>query len=585
VSATRLSAARLGIWGCLLVAGTALWGLHARSWDLGRGSPVLSYDAAEYALAARELAEHGRLATTFALPLELSRHAQPPWPLALVQPGLVAAEAVLFRLAASFSGAEAAHPAALASADPREWLVLVLPFACFLATGLALSIAGARILERHAPGLPAPGPTAAGVVLGLAFLLDPEAQHFAVGGFTELPFTLGMMVALLAIALELAPRRPLLFGLLLGVTGAFRGNMLWLAPILAGAAASLDPPPRRLAVFARVMLGYALPLIPWWFYKWRAFGSPAWDLSWLSLWDGVGGRTWFSLNHLPELPDLPAGLAAAGAIARKVVGNLPRVLLELSRGPRALWLGALLIWVSVTRPPRALAAAALAVLGVTVVSALVAAATVPQARYLFAARVAAEATGVLALWGLVSRLPPGWLSLRGSRALRGLVAALALGWGAWQTARGAAEARAAALDRGVPSTQSMIDLARRLDREVPPGEPVMSNLGSVLAWYARRPVVHLALSPADIAACRRELDVRHVLLVFREPARAWPAWVEVMARPAEVARDPELNVARVERFDTRDGFMAVWLDLGPLAPRMARNPATSDYGRASAPGN
>ena len=44
----------------------------------------------------------------------------------------------------------------------------------------------------------------------------------------------------------------------------------------------------------------------------------------------------------------------------------------------------------------------------------------------------------------------------------------------------------------------------------------MSSLGPLLAWYAERPVVHLALSPADLDACRRNLDVRGVLLVFRD---------------------------------------------------------------------
>src|SRR5205823_6270241 len=76
----------------------ALWIVHARAWDLGGRSPVLSYDTSQYALAARELATHGRLATTFALPLELTRHSRPPWPLAVVQPGLVLAEAAVFRL-------------------------------------------------------------------------------------------------------------------------------------------------------------------------------------------------------------------------------------------------------------------------------------------------------------------------------------------------------------------------------------------------------------------------------------------------------------------------------------------------------
>ena len=81
----------------LAVAACAAWLIHADAWDLGGRSPVLSYDAAQYALAGRELAEHGRLATPFALPAELALHAHPPWPLSLVQPGLVMAEAAVFR--------------------------------------------------------------------------------------------------------------------------------------------------------------------------------------------------------------------------------------------------------------------------------------------------------------------------------------------------------------------------------------------------------------------------------------------------------------------------------------------------------
>src|SRR5206468_8997534 len=114
VRPTWKSVADLAILAALLAAGSGLWLLHARAWGLGGRSPVLNYDTAQYALAARELATHGRLATDFALPIELARHAVPPWPLAVVQPGLVLAEALLFRLV----------PAAR---DGREGLTLVLP--------------------------------------------------------------------------------------------------------------------------------------------------------------------------------------------------------------------------------------------------------------------------------------------------------------------------------------------------------------------------------------------------------------------------------------------------------------------------
>src|SRR5882762_2834839 len=102
--------------------------MHARAWDLGRRSPVLSFDAAQYAVAGRELAEHGRLGTPFALPLELVKHTNPPWPLAVVQPGLVLVEGVVEWLVPKtrVMGVDWRPP------GRREWLTLLLPIVCFL---------------------------------------------------------------------------------------------------------------------------------------------------------------------------------------------------------------------------------------------------------------------------------------------------------------------------------------------------------------------------------------------------------------------------------------------------------------------
>ncbi|MGH7730747.1 MAG: hypothetical protein ACRENJ_05780, partial [Candidatus Eiseniibacteriota bacterium] len=138
-----------------------------------------------------------------------------------------------------------------------------------------------------------------------------------------------------------------------------------------------------------------------------------------------------------------------------------------------------------------------------------------------------------------------------------------------QTVRGHREARAVAGARGLPAVSTLEALAERLARELPAGAPVMSNLGPTLAWYARRPVVHLALTPADVDACRYRLDVRHVLLAFQGPERAWGDWSDVVARPEDAARHPEWNVARAERWPSEDGFQVVWLELGPLQPRFA----------------
>ena len=348
MSGTRTSLAAFLLALALPLAGCMLWMLHADAWGLGGRSPVLNYDTAQYALAARELATHGRLATTFALPLELTRHAAPPWPLAVVQPGLVLAEAALFRVAPAVM--ETRGPSHTVRPDRLEWLALVLPFCSFIVIGLLLAIVVSRLLRRHASQLPEGRRLAAALTVGLAFYFDPEAQHFAAGGFTELPFTLGLLLAFAALALGPGPRRPLRFGLLLGLTGTLRANMLWLAPVLALGLTALAPRGRRMRALALTLLGYAIPLAPWWLYKWRSFGSPGWDLTRFVVWDGVQGRTWFSLYHLPEMPALPAGFEAVRLLSIKTATNLPRLLLDVFTGPRALWLGAIVVWLIVARP-------------------------------------------------------------------------------------------------------------------------------------------------------------------------------------------------------------------------------------------
>jgi hypothetical protein len=553
----------------LLLAGCGLWLLHAESWSLGRRSPVLDYDTSQYALAARELAQHGRLATTYALPIELARHPRPPWPLALVQPGLVVLEAAAFRLAprelllGGHSVAQWSRP------DQIEWLVIPIVFTSYMMCGILLGLAVAKLLKLHAPGVRDGVRMAAGGVIGLAFLLDPEAQHFGVGGFTELPFTWGLIGAIALLALDRAQRRPLLFGLLLGITGAFRINMLWLAPVLMIAAVALAARDQRIRVAGLVLLGFAIPLLPWWIYQWRAFGTPAWNLGSYVIWDGVQGRTWFTLNHLPEPPRLPRGAEAFGLLAGKALHNLPRLLLATVGGPRALWIGALVAWLFVAHGPRALRIAGMTAFAVFAIGLFAAAIGVPWLRYVFPGRVVLEAAGILAVWGLIAAAPEGAISPRMAIALRVAVAVLALGWGASQTAAGNREAREASGTRGVPGTQTLLQIAVLMNREIAPGEPVMSNLGPALAWHARRPVIHLALAPEDLDACRRRLDFRYVLLVFRDPEHAWGAWSDVVAHPLETRQRPELNVAHVRRYESPDGFVIIWLELGPLGPGLA----------------
>ena len=547
----------------VLTAAACAWLLHAQAWDLGGRSPVLNYDTAQYAIAARELAWHGHLATPYALPVDLVRQGAPPWPLSAVQPGLVLFEALVFKIVPARG--------ATAGSDPRAWLTLILPFCCFLMLAASLALAVRHLFARWWPEAPLRARAGAALVVGLCFALDPEAQHFAVGGFTELPFTLGLLFGFLGLALEAPVAIPLAFGVVLGLTGLFRANMLALAPVFALAAAACVPAPRRLRTAALVLAGFALPLLPWWFYKWRAFGSPSWDITRFVLWDGVQGRTWFSLYHQALLPDVPHGAEAAGLLAAKVLHNLPTLGSEMLSGPRGLWVGGLVGWLAIGRPPRPLAAAGWTVFAAAVLGVLGAAASIPWLRYLFPTRVLLEPAGMLALWALVERIPPATLGVAARRTVLVATAVLALAWGGWCTARGLDEARATSHERGVPSTNSITAISIALSGELTPGEPLMSNLGPSLAWQTNHPVIHLALTPDDVEACRRRLDFRHVVLVVRDGQRAWAGWNEIVEREGFSRTLPRLGAVDERRYHTSDGFTVVWLVLGPLGPSLASN--------------
>jgi hypothetical protein len=197
----------------------------------------------------------------------------------------------------------------------------------------------------------------------------------------------------------------------------------------------------------------------------------------------------------------------------------------------------------------------------------------PWLRYVFPTRILVEVTGIIALWGVVT-LASDLVSLPTlKRGLYIAVGVVVLGWGLFQTTRGNVEARRTSAERGVPNVLSMLQITVLLNREVPAGEAVMSNLGPLLAWTSRRPVLHLAFSPGDLEACRRRLEFRRVLLVFRNPESAWAEWRDVVARPAEAPSRPEWNVRSVREWLTADGFRVIWLDLGPPRPWLAALPA------------
>jgi hypothetical protein len=547
----------------VLLAGAVLWYAHATAWDLGGRSPILSHESAQVALAARELVWHGRLATPYALPIDLAAHAGPPWPLSSVQPGLVLVEAAIFKLVPA-SGVNA-------GSDPRAWLTLMLPFVSYLAFGAFAVLATRYLLARRVPDAPPWVRGGAPATVGLAAILDAQAQHFALSGVGELPATVLLLLALLGLALGAASELPLALGVVLGLAGLFRSSSLPLAALFALAAAWSAPAGRRWYSGGLVLAGYALPLAPWWLYKWRAFGTPAWDLAGFGLWDQVQDWSAFQILHRAEIPVLPYGFRALGPLAGKMMSSLARLLPQLLSGPRGLWLGSLAFWpftrAGAEPAPRPLVAAAVVALAGLALDTLAASAGTSLPRDAFPTRVLAELAGILALWALLLRMPS--TSDRQRAAACVVAALLALGWGTWTTHLGQSESRTSSLEPGVPSSRTLTSLSIALNQVLAPRETLMSNLGPSLAWQTNHPVIQLAYSPADVAACRARHDFRHVLLVFRNSERAWEPWQEIVERPGAAATHTELGVRRERRFSTTDGFVVVWLELGPRQPQMA----------------
>src|SRR5215471_2959215 len=563
---TRTSTDHLMPLVLVLLAGAVLWYAHALAWDLGGRSPILSYESAQVALAARELAWHGKVATPYALPIDLATHTGPPWPLSTVQPGLMLTEALIFKLVPARG--------LTATSDMRAYLTLVVPFVCYLAFGAFTVLATRYLFARHAPEAPRWVRGGAPAVMGLAAILDAQAQHFALSGVGELPATVLLLLVLLGLALGTASELPFVLGVMLGLSGLFRANALWLAPVLALAGAWSSPAEKRLRSGALVLAGAVLPLVPWWFYKWRAFGTPDWDVAHFELWDQVQGWTWFELLHRAQVPEVPHGAHALGLLAAKAGSNLSRVLPPLLSGPRGLWFGALVFW-PFTRPgaegsgarDRPLVAAAIVALAALALDTLAACVGTPLLREVFPTRVLAELAGMLALWSLLRRMPG--TSERQRTVAYVLAALLALGWGTWNTRLAQTESIATSFERGVPSSRSLTAISIALNRVLVPRETLMSNLGPSLAWQTNHPVIHLAYSPEDVAACRARHDFRHVLLVFRSAERAWDPWREIVETPGAAATHAELGVRRERRLMTSDGFSVVWLELGPREPGLA----------------
>jgi len=454
----------------------------------GRG--LMSFDSAEYAVAGREFARTGRLATPFVLPSMIRGPAHPPFPLLLGHPLVPAVEAVLFRLGGA-----------------RPALTLVPPALAFLAVVWLAALLALR----------ASGSAGAGFAAGLALAFAPGALDFASDGLTELPFTAFWLLALLLIA-ELPERpRPAALGIVLGLAHLTRPVLGPLLPVWLCGIGILAPGGRRsrtvgiaLAAFAPFAIAlYALHHAPG--QGGLAEPGPIMLLS--------GLRPDFTPERIVCMTDLPqpwAYVAAhPGALVRKALGSASALLsAALGLGsPAVLLLFVLHLVAPAARAGERRFRGLLVALWLALFA--LACVTLPSVRFLFPMQAAvfalavAESHRLARARGLSSRL-----AVAGSLAVALLVSAYptAVEWrGAW---------RAPANSGAVFSESEWRALGARLSHALPPETIVASDAAPWVAWYGDRAAVQLPAAPDELSALTRHLRFEAIVLTNQ-----WAIWL------------------------------------------------------------
>src|SRR5262249_26876656 len=159
----------------------AFWCVQAWVGVRAPGRALFSYDSAQYALAGRELAEHGALATPYAYVGTLREGSPPPYPLLAGHPLVPLLLAPLFRL----FGAHA-------------WVSLLPVALAYLVTVLC----AAELVLRSGGS-----PVLAGAV-GAALAGTPLALANATDGLSEMPAAAAWTGAMLILARMRREPRP-----------------------------------------------------------------------------------------------------------------------------------------------------------------------------------------------------------------------------------------------------------------------------------------------------------------------------------------------------------------------------------------
>ena len=478
-SLTSRAPARRALGVALLVA-AACWCAHVAIAVWAPGRALLTYDSAQYALAGRHLAEHGRLATPYAYTSTLREGAGPPYPLLAGHPLVPLMLAPLFKL----FGAHA-------------WVTLVPAAVCYLVT-VACAVELVLLSGGSAP--------LAGIV-GVALAIAPGMLQNAADGLSEMPFAAAWSAAMLVMTRMRRDPQPLRLGACLGIAHLARPVVVPALPVWLAAVAVASEPGRRLRNVGVAFGGFSLFALSLVLYKWGATGSPFTDVGGTMLLTQLSPEFQpHDVARLLHVPDAVAWIRAhPGALVHKLTTSLPFMVGEAFR--LGGWINGLAFALWIVRPrrdgdgPMRLAAG-----GSLVVLTLLAAVTLPRSQYLFPMLPAAVAFGSMTLerLGRAARLP--------AAVPVALVAAI-LSWSSLRpTAAGWARARSVTRPPAAFVESDVERLGTALAARLPERTLVASDMAPWVSWYARRPSVNVPVTTADLAELRARHGVAAVLI-------------------------------------------------------------------------
>jgi hypothetical protein len=503
---SRLSAPA---WCALALAAVAVGLVHRHVTVTGPDADRFTFDSAEYALAGRAWLESGRLETPFVHPAALGSAPGPPFPLLVGHPLVPALDALAFAIAGRTPDATLLPP------------LLAFVACVLLVARLAWALAGSR---------------AAAIAAAAAFATSPWALRFACEGRTEMPFAALLTAALLLLCELPVTPRPLALGVVLGLAHLARPVVVPLLPALALGFWLLSPPAQRARSGLRALAGFLPVASLTAIYKWAATGSPFQEVGGYLLLTGISPEWAVArLNRMTPPPDALAWVREhPAAYAEKIVRGVRSIAygawLSAGRGPSAL--AALAALVTIVRGDARARRFALALVAMTTLLALLAAATVADPRMLFPLL----APGVALSFAAIARLAK---PLGGSRRpVLAIAAALAVLTSAVPLVR-----QWQALRFGDPRARSGLSASewRELGAAVAPLLPgrglVASDAAPWIAWYTRRPTTAVPLAPDELLTWPERLRPQAVVLtneyLVHQPLEgAWRALLERDQPPA-----------------------------------------------------